>query len=158
MYLACLKHKGTVCQSRRYIRSQVSFFLHRMDTVSTLKSDTTHACLCSDCYAADLQHHLNRCPSRKHLMKLDSKPFTAPNVNVGSIQSTMPALQELQEAEPLDGTEPRVAHSFELGLSGMHSLISKIQKIADQVRLLDKVPLLDLNRIRSYAGRERAGD
>lgn len=66
-------------------------------------------------------------------MKLDKKPFTETNVNVGSLHSATPAFQTLQEPQPLDGTEARVAHSFELGLSGMHSLISKVKKIAAKV-------------------------
>lgn len=96
---------------------------------------TAPSVACSDCYASDLHHHLNRCPSRKHHMKLDSKPFTEKNVNAGCNHSATRALQHMQEAEPLDGTEPRVAHSFKLGLSGMHSLIAKIKKIAAQVRM-----------------------
>jgi hypothetical protein len=66
-------------------------------------------------------------------MKLDTKPFTETNVNVGDSHSTTPEFQHLQESQPLDGTEARVAHSFELGLGGMHNLIAKITKIASQV-------------------------
>lgn len=93
----------------------------------------TTLCPCSDCYAVDLEHHLNRCPSRQHLKKLEAKPFTRSNVNAGCSHSAAPQFQHLQEEQPLDGTKARVAASFELGVGGMQTLIGKVKKIAAQV-------------------------
>jgi deferrochelatase/peroxidase EfeB len=76
---------------------------------------------------------MKRCDSRKQQLKHQHKPFVQPNINAGTCCEMEQSGVLKDEEASLDGTEARVAFSFQLGLDKMHELIAKVNRTVAQV-------------------------